>query len=245
MHAGSGDAILIVQPPSPGRMHAERPVPMAAWTLPGSVIIHALAMGLFWLTATVRPLEATKVPSISAQIISEAEYLQATQPPAPPPPEPVPITEPAVETPPPPPPAPRPETADSEMIPATRFLASDILDDPENKQVRDTLTLLDQSERITQLCNIEALEQLRLLHPDQQPDSLDPSAMAETTIRDLTLEAPGGAYRLDRKWYEVRLTCTVAADYLSVSAFAFAPGPPIPRDQWESHNLIDEDVELD
>lgn len=29
------------------------------------------------------------------------------------------------------------------------------------------------------------------------------------------------------------------------AAFAFLPGDAIPRDQWDSHNLIDEDVELD
>ena len=213
-------------------------------TLPMSVFLHGLMLAAFWLFSGMRPLEDTRVPSIAVQIISEVEFLRATQPPAPSPPEPAPAPL-IVARPPAPPPEPLPETADSEMIPATRFLASDILSDPENQQVRDTLTLLDRSERITQLCNIEALEQLHLLHPDQLPDSLDPSAMAETSVKDLTLEAPGGAYRLNQKWYEIRVSCTVASDYLSVSAFAFAPGPAIPKDQWESHNLIDEDVELD
>jgi hypothetical protein len=213
--------------------------------LPVSAFLHGLILGAFCLLAAMRPLEATRVPSIAVQIINEAEFLRATQPPAPPPPEPVSTPLPVARPPLTPPPEPLPKTADPEMIPATRFLASDILNDPENQQVRDTLTLLDRSERITQLCNIEALEQLHLLHPAQLPDSLDPSAMAETSVRDLTLEAPGGAYRLDRKWYEIRLSCTVAPDFLSVSAFAFAAGPAIPKDQWESHNLIDEDVELD
>jgi hypothetical protein len=201
-------------------------------------------LAALWALATKRPLEAPKVPSIAVQIVSEAEYLQATRPP--PPLQAIPTLLPALRPEPPEAlPEPLPKTADPEVIPATRFLASDILNDPENRQVRDTLTLLDRSERIIQLCNIEALEQLRLLNPGQEPDSLDPSAMAETTVRDLTLEAPGGAYRLDRKWYEVRLTCTVAPGYLSVSAFSFAPGPAIPEDQWDSHNLNNEDIELD
>lgn len=194
-----------------------------------------------------RPLEAPTFASIAIDIISEADYLRATQPLDPVPQE-VSAVEPQPVAPPKPPepdPEPAPEITEPDMIPATQFLANDILKDPKNRQVRDTLTLLDRSERITQLCNIEGLEQLRLLHPGERPDSLDPSAMAETTVRDYTLEAPGGAYRLNRKWYEIQLTCTVAPDYLSVSAFSFAPGPAIPKDQWESHNLIDDDVELD
>lgn len=191
-------------------------------------------------------LKTPAVPSGAVYIISEADYQRMTRPPAPlvmPVPQKLPAP---VAEPPRPEPSlePLPET-DPEMISATQLLANDILKDSANRQVRDTLTLLDRSERITQLCNIEGVEQLRLLHPKEVPDSLDPSAMAPTTVQGLTLEAKGGAYRLNRKWYSIHLTCTVARDYLSVTDFSFAPGDAIPKDQWESHNLIDEDVELD
>jgi hypothetical protein len=124
-------------------------------------------------------------------------------------------------------------------------LAGKILDDPANREIRETLTRLDPYERITQLCNIEGLEQLRLLNPGERPDSMVPSALAETSLAGQTLEAPKGGYRLDRKWYEIRFSCTVAADYLSVTDFQFAPGPAIPESAWESHNLISDDIELD
>jgi hypothetical protein len=215
--------------------------------LPASLLLHGLIIAALWAVAATRPLETPTVASIVIDIISEADYLRATQPPAPVPQE-VPAVRPQPVAPPKPAepdPDPASGVAEPDMIPATQFLANHILQDPKNQQVRETLTLLDRSERITQLCNIEGLEQLRLLHLGERPDSLDPSAMADTTVRDYTLEAPGGAYRLNRHWYEIRLTCTVAPDYLSVSAFSFAPGPAIPQDQWESHNLIDHDVQLD
>jgi len=143
--------------------------------------------------AATRPRETPTVVSIAIDIISEADYLHATKPPAR-----VPQEEPAVRpqpVAPPKPPEPDPEpasgVAEPDMIPATQFLANDILQDPKSRQVRETLTLLDRSERITQLCEIEGLEQLRLLTPGEWPDSLDPSAMADTTVRDYTLEAPG------------------------------------------------------
>lgn len=205
-----------------------------------------MVLAAFWVMAVPRLLESPTVPSIAVDIVTEADYQQMTRPLASlVAPVPQKLPQPAPEPlPPKPAPEPVPET-DPDMVSATQLLANDILQDPKTRQVRDTLTLLEHSERITQLCNIEGLEQLRLLDPKQVPDSLDPTAMVPTTIQNLTLEAKGGAYRLNRKWYGIRLTCTVAPDYLSVIAFSFAPGEAIPKDQWESHNLIDEDVELD
>ena len=249
-HRPSGDAILIVRPCPPDVAPSESSGLSAIRTLPASLLVHALILAVLAAVATLRPLEAPPMRSIAVEIVSEAEYARATRPPPPPLPDVLPsaLSEPVpqpVSPPKPKPLAPLPDTADPAMIAASRFLAHDILNDPENRQVRGTLPLLERSERITQLCNIEGLEQLRLLHPEQRPDSLDPSAMVETTVKDYTLEAPGGAYRLDHKWYGIRLTCTVAPDFLSVIAFQFAPGPEIPKGEWEGHNLIDEDIELD
>ncbi|MEO5807017.1 DUF930 domain-containing protein [Devosia sp.] len=242
-----GEAILIFRPRLLGTARGDAPVWSTVRALPASLLLHGLTLAAMWAMFATRQLEAPTVPSIAIDIISEADYLRATRPV-----DTVPQAVPAVEPQPearPQPLEPKPEPAsevpEPNTIQATQFLANDILKDPKNQQVRDTLTLLDRSERITQLCNIEGLEQLRLFHPGERPDSLDPSALAETTVREYTLEAPGGAYRLNRKWYEIRLTCTVAPDYLSVSAFSFAPGPAIPKERWESHNLIDDDVELD
>lgn len=133
----------------------------------------------------------------------------------------------------------------SSMTSATQFFTSRILDDPKNRQIKQTLPRLGPDERIIQLCNIEGLEQLRLAWAGKVPDSLDPSAMAETTIGGDTLVAPGGAYRLRKKWYAVSFVCTVGGDRESVVDFKYKLGSAIPRDQWDSHNLINEDIELD
>lgn len=131
------------------------------------------------------------------------------------------------------------------MTTATQYFTSRILHDPQNRQVNEMLPRLGPDERIIQLCNIEGLEQLRLVSAGVVPDSLDPSAMAETTIVGDSLDAPGGAYRLNKKWYAVTFTCKVGTDRQSVVEFKFRTGAAIPHDQWESHNLIDEDIELD
>jgi len=107
------------------------------------------------------------------------------------------------------------------------------------------LPMLETSERIKQLCNIEALEQIHNWNPKLSPDSIDPAAMAEARIVGNSLLAEGGAYRFERQWYAIQLRCTVAPDYESVQAFEFKTGDPIPEDEWESHNLIAEDIELD
>lgn len=112
------------------------------------------------------------------------------------------------------PPTPKspPTTDDGGMTTATQFFTSRILDDPQNRQIKQTLPRLGPDERIIQLCSIEGLEQLRLVSAGKVPDSLDPSAMAETTVAGDNLEASGGAYRLNKKWYSVSFTCTVGAD---------------------------------
>lgn len=249
--------VTTTEPSAPSRVDHDG---TNAWTWPVSVLAHGIALAA---VASVTPpaLITPPVRSIAVQIISREEYERVMQPPPAPrmmPPDaaamaPVPgSARVAAPSPSPsfPPASGPPEVASSGngpdgMITAEVLFAGDILKDPQFREVAETLPLLETTERVTQLCNIEALEQLRLLHPDTAPDSLDPSAMAPTSVVGNTLQATGGAYRMDRRWYEVSLVCTVADDYLSVMALEFSPGSPIPREQWESHNLIDEDLEFD
>ncbi|WDR02917.1 DUF930 domain-containing protein [Devosia algicola] len=131
------------------------------------------------------------------------------------------------------------------MVHATTYFSGDILADPKNREIRDTLPLLGPEERVTQLCNIEALEQIRLWDPQYQADSLAPAAFGETRLTDLTLTAPDGAFRSNRKWYQISLICTAAPDLQSVADFSFRVGDAIPQNQWEEHNLIAEDFDDD
>lgn len=119
--------------------------------------------------------------------------------------------------------------------------AKAILSDAKNRELRRTLGTLESSERLTQLCNVEGIEQLRQARPRLVPDSISAAAFAETVVRGLTIQAPAAAFRAERKWYRLSFECSVAADYLSVKAYSFRVGDPIPEDQWEAHDLIAED----
>ena len=131
------------------------------------------------------------------------------------------------------------------MQEATEFYASDLLRRPENAQVRETLPLLAPDERIVQLCNIEALEQIRIANAGRFPDSLDTSAFEETGISNGKLSAPLGAYRADRKWFYVTFECTPGPDLESVVEFTFDLGDEVPQELWEEHELIPEDFDDD
>jgi len=150
------------------------------------------------------------------------------------------------ETPAPPPATEKPiEPAASEMQQATKFYTSDLLRRPENAQVRETLPLLAPDERIVQLCNIEALEQIRIANGGRFSDSLDTSAFEDTEISNGKLSAPLGAYRADRRWFYVTFECTPGPDLESVVGFVFDLGEEVPRELWEEHELIPEDFDDD
>ncbi|MGV8856588.1 MAG: DUF930 domain-containing protein [Devosia sp.] len=133
----------------------------------------------------------------------------------------------------------------NDMIEAANLLASDILHDPANREIRAMLPRLDKYERITQLCSIEALEQVRLSGAVELADAVAPTAFGDTSIIEAVMKAPDGAYRAGRKWFEIGFECTVGDDLESVTAFKFHLGKPIPKDVWESHNLIAEDFDDD
>ena len=209
---------------------------LALLALPLSLATHAIVLALLPLVTIGRPLPRIAPPqSVDVEIITELEYKDAFEPP----PEvtTAPLATPtATEEPDAAPPAP----ADG-MVQATELFTNRILTDPDNRQVRETLPLLESTERIVQLCNIEGLEQLHQIKPAPLPDSISPSAFAPTTLTGFTLEAEGAAYRAAQKWYGLRFTCTASPDFSGVEAYAFQVGEPIPEEQWEAHNLIGED----
>ena len=213
------------------------------WTIPASLLLHTLV--LLAIAAWPNPLSPAppEVRSIEVQVFSEAQYRAAT---APPPavieaPQPAAISNlPSTEPDPPGRPA-APQVAP--MIAATQLFSVGILKDPSNREVRRTLPTLAPYERITQLCNIEALEQIRVLKPEPVPDSMVASAFSDTTLAADTLTATGAAYRSGHKWYAAEFSCTVAPGLEGVVAFQFRIGKAIPEGEWDSHglNAADED----
>ena len=139
---------------------------------------------------------------------------------------------------------PRPNAGDI-MIQATSLRSAKVLADPRSAKARKALQGLAPSERIVQLCNIEAMEQVHIWKPEFQPDFLVAYAMADTKLSGRKLTADGGAFRSKRRWYALGFTCEVTADQKEVVSFAFRVGDAIPKSQWQDHNLSVDDGSAD
>ena len=124
---------------------------------------------------------------------------------------------------------------------ATTLYAARLLQRPDMAQVRRGLAGVTPGERLVQLCNIEALEQIRLAAPQYDPDTMVSYAMADPVVSGLMLTALGGAFRSRRLWYGVSFECRAAPRLDGVTSFAFRLGEPIPQSEWEAHNLNAED----
>ncbi len=205
------------------------------WGVLASAAAHALLLALIPLLVVSSAIVAPPQPRpVEIELISPAEL----EPPAAPAVAPVlaapqaaPDAEPA-ET------APPPQTG---PIEATQFFASKIL--AEDKRIAAALPTLGNDERVIQLCNIEALEQIKSAKPDFAPDTLVAYAFGDMDVAGGVLSAPGGAFRSRRKWWHLGLKCAVAPDYSGVTAFEFTLGDEVPEDEWDAHFLTAEESE--
>jgi hypothetical protein len=209
---------------------------LRAWALPGSLALHAFLLLVLALWTAVRPMEPPPTGSIDVQIVSAPEAKAAEPPPVLPgaaTDSPLPAAAPAA-------PQTRPQPTEPEgdgMIRPSHFLAAGLLKEATSREVRNTLPRLAPFERVTQLCNIEATEQIQATYPITLPDTVVASAMGDTTVTGNNIVAPHAAFRSRRRWFAVSFVCTVAPDYQSVTDFRFKVGDPIPQAEWASHNL--------
>jgi hypothetical protein len=93
-----------------------------------------------------------------------------------------------------------PEQPAETLIQAQHLFSSEILGDPPSKRAKEALGQLADEERRVQLCNVEALEQIRQRMPGTAPDNLAPYAMAEMKMSAHGVEADGGAFRSRKLW---------------------------------------------
>lgn len=123
------------------------------------------------------------------------------------------------------------------MVAASTLFSSRILDDPRSKGARTALKQLGTEDRVSQLCNIEAMEQVHRLAGDYQPDFVVAYARADLKLAGLTLEADGGAIRSRQHWYDLAFICQITPDLETVAAFQFSLGAEIPEAKWEDYAL--------
>ncbi len=123
------------------------------------------------------------------------------------------------------------------MVRAKELFSAKVLADPRSKEALVALRQLGVDDRVIQLCNVEAMEQVHIWKPDFQPDFVVAYAMADTKLSGSTLQADGAALRSKRRWYAIEFKCEVTPDLERVVSFEFLLGAEIPRSEWETHSL--------
>jgi hypothetical protein len=138
---------------------------------------------------------------------------------------------------PPPTPAPTPPPAEQAMIQPTEMLSAATLADPRSREARALLSTLDDTERMIQLCGLEAMEQVHAWRETLRPTAVVAYAMADAAVSGDRVDAEGAAFRSGGAWYAIRFRCRLRPDHAAVAAFAFKVGAPVPVEQWEAFNL--------
>ncbi|MGO6671153.1 DUF930 domain-containing protein [Rhizobium leguminosarum] len=133
----------------------------------------------------------------------------------------------------------------AEFVEARQLFSDKVLADPRSRRAREALRGLDGSERNLQLCDLEALEQVRRTQPAMAPDALAPYAMAAEKVSGNRVEVKGGAFRSKRKWYNIQFKCELDAGSGKIVSFAFLVGDAIPQGEWQEHNLVADDGAAD
>lgn len=211
------------------------PKPEAPWTPPDDGITVDIVPEVANPSAIVRP------PAASAPVPAKPD---ATAPAR----EIVPFNQekaPAVTQPPEvasvPPALPKPDV----FVQAGQLFSETVLSDPRSRRAREALRGLAGGERNLQLCELEALEQVRRARPDMRPDALAPYAMSAEKVSGNSVEVKGGAFRTDKAWYNIQFKCELDVHSGKVASFAFLIGGAIPRDEWQAHDLVADDGPAD
>ena len=123
------------------------------------------------------------------------------------------------------------------LIPAHQLYSEKLLSDRHNKSAGQAMKQLAADERMIQLCDLEAMEQVRRAKQLLKPDYVVAYAMSDVTLSDHAILAGGGAFHSRRDWYGIKFRCALSRDDSQVVSFAFLVGDPIPRSQWAAHNL--------
>jgi hypothetical protein len=223
------------------------------WSFSASLGFHILIGLALLLAVTPRRQGSSSEDSVSVDVLTPQQFEAASRPPAAvihaqPQPLNDTLSELSTESPVPdfaelPTDRPRPEA--NVMVQATQLQSAKVLANPRSAKARKTLGQLAPSERIVQLCNIEAMEQVHLWKPALKPDFLVAYAMADTELSGQKLKADGGAFRSRSRWYNIGFTCEVTPDLKQVVSFAFAVGGEIPKSDWADHNLLADDGPAD
>ena len=131
------------------------------------------------------------------------------------------------------------------MVKPSQMLSDAVLADPRSQEARDEIAQMPQQLRGEQLCGIEAMAQVGAWEETLKPDLVVSYAMAWPTMTGDVMEADGAAIHSGDEWFRLKYICELAPDRMTVVAFEFEMGDPIPRKDWEEHSLPDGSKPLD
>ncbi|MFA6156579.1 DUF930 domain-containing protein [Mesorhizobium sp.] len=203
------------------------------WGISTSIVLHALlfaALALMPLPKRPKRLEEERV---SVDILTPAQFEAATRPPP---------TQAAAEAPVvmPPPASSQPRVQQPTapgMIRPTEMLSAKTLADPRSRQARADLATFASDERMVQLCDLEAMDQIHRWRADFRPERVVPYATAEEKFTGIMVAANGAAFRSRGNWYGLKFRCQLAGDGESVVGFEFLVGDLVPREKWDELGL--------
>lgn len=124
------------------------------------------------------------------------------------------------------------------MVRPQIMLSEHVLADPRSRKARQQLGTFAADERVVQLCNIEAMEQVHAWKPAFAPEAVVAYAFQDLKMRGGSIVADGAAFYSQRNWYRFRFECGVQAD--KVVSFAFSVGDAVPRADWEANSLAEQ-----
>ncbi|RTL93806.1 DUF930 domain-containing protein [Ancylobacter aquaticus] len=208
--------------------------------LAASALLHLGVLAAIVLAGARAFPEPADPPALQTEIISADAFaaLHATPPP--------PATSPAAESLRPSGPAYAPAQSRAvaarpadppDMVRPSRMLSEQALGNARSRGLRRELERLGDEDRLAQLCDLEAMEQIHAWRADFQPDRLVDYASGDTSLEGAVFTARGGAFRSRRQWYEVSYRCELDPPLRKVVGFAFHVGAAIPREEWVSYNL--------
>lgn len=220
----------------------QRPAALAAIA---SLGLHLALLGALAVLPRVEQLRPEPEESVEVELVTPEQIEPQPEPPAAPPaPQtrslmpPVALpAQPAPTQPQPAPPVPPPIPAPPVMVRARRLLSDEVLASPLSRGTREALRQLEESERIEQLCNLEAMGQIHAWKAEFEPERVVAYAMEGAKLAKTVLQADGAAFRSKRQWYRLKFTCELSPDRARVVGFEFMVGEPVPRREWQARNL--------
>ncbi|MEI9421936.1 DUF930 domain-containing protein [Mesorhizobium sp. Cs1299R1N1] len=206
------------------------------WGISTSVVLHTLFAATLALMPLPKRPNRLEEERVSVDILTPEQFEASARPPPASAAAAVPEARAAEPPPASNPPKTQPPAAPA-MIRPTRMLSAKTLADPRSRQARADLKTFASDERMVQLCNLEAMDQIRQWHADFQPERVVPYATAEEKITGTTIAADGAAFRSRKNWYSLKFKCQLAQDGESVIGFEFLVGDPVARDKWDELGL--------